>query len=515
MKHMRKIFALMLAVVMTLAMSVTAFADDPTTYAISVDTTKNKADHTYKVYQIFTGTPDGDKLVNVKYGSSYAGKTAGDLVPGADLKAIETQNDARAWIEANKGTVLGTEVAELNSTNTSYNAVPGWYVILDTDYDYSDPRTEEDTDAYSAYIVEVVNAEASIKPKSVAPTVDKKVVDQIADAEEGATDGWGESADHKIGETFQFRLTATLPADEDYSAYDTYPITFNDTMSSGVTFEKIDSVTVDNNTITSGYSNTAQAGQKGGSWTLSFTDLKTIDGVDLTDGAEVVVVYSAHLNSDAIVHQESVAQGGVSDTNNNKVSLTYSNNPDATGTGTTDTTPEDYVWVFTYNVTGEKVDTAGNPVAGAGFTLKNGTTAVQLYKVGTTYYVYDSTKTDYPTGGEVVTEILTTDAAAGNKFDIRGLDVGEYTLEETKVPDGYSKCADIAVKIDATHKENDSKDTVALTLTTQGVNNTIENKSGATLPETGGIGTTMFYAIGMILVIGAGVVLVTRRRMAK
>ena len=511
MKHMRKILALVLAMTMVLAMSVTAFAADDTTYKIEVDTSGNKADHTYKIYQIFTGTPDEGTLVDVRYGASYwpGGAAAGELVPGAELKAIADAADARAWMEANNNK-LGDPVATLDKTTTSYDAVPGWYVVLDTNYEYPDPREIDDTDAYSAYMVEVVDKDTKIKPKSVSPTVDKEVHDETEDAEAGAKDGWGESADHEIGETFQFRLTANLPADADYSAYKEYPITFNDSMSEGVTFESIESVTVDGTAITD-YECTATEGQAGGSWTLTIEDVKAIDGVDLTDGADVVVVYNAHLNTNAIVHQESATD---TETNNNKVSLTYNNNPDATGEGETDTTPEDYVWVFTYNVTGNKVDADGEPVEGAGFTLYDSEgTAIDLYKVGATYYKYYESKTDYPTGGQKVTEMVTTKEA--NTFDIRGLDVGTYTLKETTVPKGYNPCADITVKIEATHVENSGLTSADLDMDkSENLDNTIVNHSGSVLPETGGIGTKMFYIVGAILVIGAGIVLVTRRRMS-
>ena len=97
------------------------------------------------------------------------------------------------------------------------------------------------------------------------------------------------------------------------------------------------------------------------------------------------------------------------------------------------------------------------------------------------------------------------------KFDIKGLDVGTYTLEETTVPTGYVKCDNITVRIGTTHAETSGVGQVTLNSTNQ--NNTVENLTGATLPETGGMGTTIFYVLGTILVLGAGVLLITRRRM--
>ena len=476
-------------------------APSVTTYTLSVDTTNNKANHTYKVYQIFTGTPSNDQLVDVRYGASFGAN--GNLVDGDTLKGIETQNDARAWVAANIEN-FDNEVATLDATTTSYDAVPGWYVILDTNYEYDAAREQDDTDAYSAYMVAVVNAAKTLDPKNSAPTVDKEVQD-----DEGTE--WSDAADHEIGETFQFRLTATLPADINYDAYTTYPITFTDTMSSGVTFESIASVTVDGVSFTS-YDCTATAGQVGGSWTLSIADVKTIDDINLTDGATIVVTYNAHLNTSALSYNENVAE---ETTNNNKVKLTYNNNPDATGDGSTDDTPEDYVWVFSYKSQNTNVDADGKPVAGAGFTLKysNGV-AISLWKVGTTYYVYDSTKTDYPNDGEAVTEMLTTEDNGGNAFNIVGLDVGTYTLTETTVPDGYNQCEDITISIEATHTENANLTSADLTLTQTNLNNEVVNQSGVTLPSTGGIGTSIFYVAGSILVLAAAILLVTKRRMS-
>ena len=116
-----------------IASMIPAFADDPVTYNITVNRDNDAVTHTYKVYQIFTGTPGtGDnagKLTDVQYGSSYPGGLTGP-VPEATLDAITT---ARAWAAANKDN-LGTEVATLDGTTTTYAAVPGWYLVLDQLY---------------------------------------------------------------------------------------------------------------------------------------------------------------------------------------------------------------------------------------------------------------------------------------------------------------------------------------------------------------------------------------------
>ena len=101
-----------------------------------------------------------------------------------------------------------------------------------------------------------------------------------------------------------------------------------------------------------------------------------------------------------------------------------------------------------------------------------------------------------------------------------GLGAGEYTITETKTPAGYNTIAPITVNIGftadpeegAVHWSKTSGD-ATYNAETGVFEITIENKTGAELPSTGGIGTTIFYVLGALLVVGAGVLLVTRRRM--
>ena len=504
MKHIKKLASLLLAVVMILALATTAFAAE-TTHKITVDTTGDTSTHTYNVYQIFTGTPsDGTQLTDFKYGASYG--STGSAVPESVLSGI---TDARNFAASIKDS-LGQPVATLSGTNPTYNAVPGYYLVLDTNYTASDTTK----DAYSAFMLQVVNEDTTFTPKKSVPTVEKLVKDEAADKDTNAdSEGWGKTADHAIGETFQFKLTATIPQDTNLAAYNTYKVVFNDTMSSGVTFEKINSVKVNGTNVTN-YTTTATTGQAGGSWTLTIADVKAIAGTDWgTKPITVVVEYDAHLNTDATVNKAS----GTTD-NKNDVSLTYSNNPDATGSGETDTTPKDSVWVFTYEVDNTKVDAGSSPVSGAKFRLYSGNTEgttlpsgtpISLYKVGTTYYVFDSAKGAEYIGGSVVTEMETT---ANGKFDIKGLDAGTYTLYESGVPTGYVQATNTIVKIAATHVVETGTPKVTLTADSN-TTNSIVNYTGATLPTTGGIGTTIFYVTGAVLALGAGILLITKRRM--
>ncbi|MCI6730768.1 MAG: isopeptide-forming domain-containing fimbrial protein [Lachnospiraceae bacterium] len=501
MKHMKKLVSVLLTMVMVFAMTATVFAEE-TTYSITIN---NSAEgHTYEAYQIFAGDLSNGVLSNIVWGSgvSETGRTAlGDAA--AKAETLKTEADAKAFAKA-VAPYLTTAAGSTNTvTEGKYvisSLAAGYYLVKDQNGSLANKD-----DAYTSYILQVVE-NTEVSPKSAKPTVDKQVHDETGDAEAGATDGWGESADHAINESFQFKLIANLPADTDFAAYTTYKVVFTDTMSDGVTFESIASVTVDGVTLTDDqYTATATAGQVGGNWTLTIDDIKSINGVNLSDGADIVVIYNAHLNENAQVNH---ATGTT--TNENTVNLQYSNNPNASGAGELGKTPDDSVWVFTYEVDNTKVDGTGEkkpPLSGAGFKLydSTGTTEIGL--------IYDSNISAYRPvkADETVVEMK---SAADGKFIIKGLDAGTYVLKETTVPAGYNKCADVTVVIKATHVEAADGNSATTTLSNDSnVTNEIENKQGSTLPETGGMGTTIFYVLGSILVLGAAVLLITRKRM--
>ena len=103
-------------------------------------------------------------------------------------------------------------------------------------------------------------------------------------------------------------------------------------------------------------------------------------------------------------------------------------------------------------------------------------------------------------------------SVSNGTFNIKGLDAGSYVLKETTVPGGYNALADTPITIAATHKETDGTDYAGLDLGTSSMNNTVINQSGSSLPSTGGMGTTLLYIIDSILTLGAGIILVSRRR---
>lgn len=511
MKKMKKVMALLLSLVMVLAMSVVAFATEPTSPATSgtyTITAPAGTDHTYGIYQIFTGDLSGTTLSNLKWGANSKraeGVNVGDDVDASVIDVLTAVNSAAndtAKLAVIENYVdLDSAPVKTISDKAIYSAQAGYYLIKDN------ASLIGKDEAYTKYIVAVVG-DLTITPKSVKPSVDKQVQDEVADAEEGAdSEGWGESADHAINESFKFKLIATLPASTHYNDYQKYAVKFTDTMSAGVTFESIKSVTVDSIAVdANGYTCSATAGQAGGDWTLFIEDLKTISGVDLTDGAEVEVVYNAHLNEKATVNQTT----GTTD-NENTVSLEYSNNPNVGGEGNMGKTPEDHVWVFTYEVDNTKVDQNKDPLPGAGFRLYKGTNTSNEVEL-----IYDDTLKAYrPVKGSEVAQEMTSADTTG-KFNIVGLDAGTYTLVETTTPAGYNTCAPITITIEATHKEAATRDSATTTIDNDKstMTNEVINMSGSTLPTTGGMGTTIFYVVGSILVLGAAILLITKKRMS-
>ncbi len=532
MKKIQKVFAMAVSMLMALVLMVPVFAEG-TTYTITIN--NDKSGHTYQAYQVFDGDLSNDGVLsNIDWGT---GVNEEEL-----LTALKADNTIGSYFEKSNTAAEVAEVLSLatkdgetvfsfnsemidafaevvgnhlgSSSGSATSPVEGKYTISNLDAGYyfvKDAAAVSGQDAQTKFILEVTSDE-TVTPKSATPTVDKQVHDEMADAEEGAIDGWGETADHAINESFQFKLIATLPDDTDLNAYDYYYVNFVDTWSVGVTFESIASVTVNNTTLSpEQYTITSDSPASGTSMNISINDIVPYLGTgnDLA-GSTVTVIYNAHLNENAAVNE---ASG--STTNKNTVKLEFSNNPYWNGTGTPDKgeTPEDTVWVFTYQVNNTKVDASnGNaPLAGAGFKLYSDSECNNEISL-----TYDISKSAYrPVKGEEKGEEMVSAETTGI-FNIVGLDAGTYYLKETTVPDGYNEMSPnpLTVTISATHVET-TGETASVTLAQEStMQNNIENKKGSTLPSTGGMGTTVIYTAGVIMVVVAGVLLVVKKRMS-
>lgn len=567
---MNKVLKGLVAVAATAAMAVagfagasTAMAEPAATPSYTITVNEKNANHTFNAYQVFTGdlkvdtTNQSKTLSNIKWGSgvSDAGKDAlytwANITADADKTAAkvaeklaaDTSLTAESFsnvLAGKTGTNAHLTASETaltqNAGKTAYTGTvneAGYYLVVDE----KGSAALADNDAYSAYILQVVG-DVTVNPKSKTPTVKKEVQDEAADEDADSTDvnGWGNTADHAIGESFNFRLTATIPADANFKAYESYKVVFNDTMSKGITFEKINSVKVKygaeevtvpvkSASADYGYVATAPAGTDSKSWSLTIADLKKVNGfsADALGAQEITVEveYAAHLNDDAAVTNES----GAATTNKNGVSLDYSNNPNVGGEGDTGHTPGNDVYVYSFKIDNTKYAgkaEAGSELAGAGFTLYKYDSAKTDNKGDAVKFVWDSNKNAYrpavstDEANSAQTEITSrSDSDQKGKFNIIGLDAGKYVLSETKTPEGYNTVADTTIEIVANHKLNGTTPTVTLT-NSKNLTNSLVDMPGSNLPSTGGMGTVMLYVAGIAVFVlaGATLVMALRRRNA-
>lgn len=515
MKSIKKMLALVIAGAMMIA-AVPAMADtlvDGDTYNVSPDASNEKytvtintpAGHTYEIYQVFTGEVSGTTLTNLKYGTASSG-TAGAAVSAEDMAKLKNFSEKdyandQARIDDLEQFVnwSGTKV-EFGSGVTSTELAPGYYVIKDKD------GTVPNSEGATLYMFKVLGANLSISAKSDKPSSEKKVQD-INDSTDTDYTDLQDSADHEIGDTIPYTLTFTLPSD--YANYEHYYVEFKDTLTRGLTYNG-DAQIFYKSTDTTGDSINFGSGLN-----LSYviTDLKTgtDEQKDLVAGDVITIKYTCYLNDNAVI-------GSAGNPNTYKVE--FSSNPNKTGDGTkkpeeTKETPEDKNIVFTYKTIFNKIDEDKNPLKGADFTL---------------YKLVDGSYVDV-TGLGTSAHPKKDGSTAGTTFSFTGLDDGTYKLVESTVPAGYNQMEDMYFTITADHDIlSDNPKLTSLTgIGTSGtptefvmtpsegdgtLTSSIMNQSGSTLPETGGIGTTIFYAMGAILVLGAGILLVSKRRAA-
>ena len=449
MKKMRKIFALLIAMVMVLGMSTMVFAAGTGSITITppdgVDTTQTI---TYKIYKVFDADGNGSaisyKLVSGKTTApaGFTVDTAGNVTYAGTAGATELTQadiDAIAAYVANDDPVA-TVTSTGGAAAVAENLPNGYYYITTT--------------TGTVVTIDSTNPSAQVEDKNIVPGVDKTITGASSMDEDG------KKALAQVGTVVDYKAEITVGKGQ--KGY-----VFKDTMGTGLTYVA-NSLTVAGMTADTDYTLEVS----GQNITVTFKD-DAIKG--LAQDSKITVTYQATVTSDALTVNAA----------KNTATISYGNNSEFTSEPS-----ETEVYNAKFTVT--KKDGNNQPLADAGFVIKN---------ADNRYYKLDN---------GVVTWVDTIDAADEHKSDAQGavpaftgLADGTYTLIEKTVPAGYNKAADSTFTIAKGDYTTTNLEQTA----------TVTNNSGEELPSTGGIGTTIFYIIGAILVIGAGVVLVTRRRM--
>ena len=331
---------------------------------------------------------------------------------------------------------------------------PGYYFVSGTSGTVCELATAKDIE---------------IRDKNEAPQIEKSVDDADRTVE--------------IGQKLTYTITGKVPSTKGYTEY-TYELT--DTMSEGLTFNKDVKVTIGDEDVT-----TAAAITKNGNGFVASVNMMDYQGqID----KPVVITYTATVNEKAIQRNEET----------NTATLKYSNDP-ANKDSFKESSVE--VEVFSFNIVINKyaAGSESTKLGGAKFVLKNAEGK---------YYKYDATTkaVTWVDDKSAATEVITDDNGAA-RFD--GLQAGTYYLEETAAPAGYNQLTkDITIVLN-----KDGSATIDSASSTLGADHSltagVANSTGTMLPETGGIGTVIFVALGALAVICAGVFLVTNKRMSK
>lgn len=474
MKHARKLASLLLALVMVFALATTAFATETGTTTTGSITVANPVENqTYTAYKIFDVVYDTNGHYSYTIDNTsewfgtvdtYSKQTNSGLtltkVDGTTTYVVTTTTafSAPPFADALKAKVNG-------KTGRPLSVAGGKATVTGLDLGYY--FVTSSTDALCN--LTTTNPAVIIHDKNEMPfeKTDNKV-----------------SAE--VGETVNYTIKGKVP---DHTGFTKYTYLITDTMSDGLTFKQDVTVTVGGTDVTSACTITYNVDNNANKFTVS------IPVRDYTIGDKIEVTYSALVNENAVAK-----------ISKNSATLTYSNNPsDSTKTDTTTTVEET---VYSSKIAIEKVEkladgatTTPKKLAGAKFVLYKEVTAGE--KTSNSYYKWNDTakKVEWVTDMTAATVKTTNDSGAAS-FD--GLADGTYYLVETKAPAGYNQL-EKPFKVEV----NGGAAEAQLSVTAK-----VENQAGTLLPSTGGVGTTVFYVLGAVLVLGAVVLLVTKKRMS-
>ena len=492
MKLFKKIagFILAFAMILAIAMPSVVMAAD-TTYKLTLQNTVEG--HTYEVYQVFSGTLSTKNnkkvLSDLKWGSGVKADAYTETAK-AKAETLTDETTARAFakelVNQKKLSAATKTVQSTTGTTEIAGLAAGYYLVKDTDSSLANKN-----DSYTAYILQVVG-DATTSVKSDVPSSEKKVKD-INDSTDTETTEWQDAADWDIGDEVPFKIEGTLPSN--YDKYKKYTLKFHDKEEEGLTFKsETVKVFIDNTEITEGFRVVVNP-EDNDTFDVVFDNLKTTSA---KNNSVIRVEYKSVLNEKA-----NLGKPG----KKNTMYMEFSNNPNNEQGGEFGKTPDDTVIVFTYKVDVNKVDEQGNKLTGAEFTLEK--------KI-------KGTKDTW----KAITKVSGT---AGDVFEFKGIDDGEYRLTETRAPANYDKLSDpIYFTVTAGHVDgaNPYLDTFSGNITSGNVgtmtftankdsgilSTKVVNKPGSSLPETGGMGTTILYVAGAVMILAAGAFLVMQKK---
>lgn len=487
MKNLKKALAIVLALAMVMAMSLTAFAEESTaTYngSITINTISGQK---YKLYKLFDATivserKEGENGISYTLMSGKTGLgTGGDTWFEIDNGKVIAKSGAdvstaafRTWAES-YGAVTGEEITGDGTAKAWTSLTSGYYFITTT--------------TGTLVTVTSIMPDVTVQDKNTTPNLEKKIA-SVTDndgttAHDVADDG--ASANGEIGDTVEYEVTLN-----GYKGAANY--VFKDTLSAGLTLGAKSTLTITGTnpaktlaentdyTVTTFEENTA-AGKIVITFSKSYLDTLTGEG---NTPSVITVKYKATVNTNAVTGEAG---------NANSATLSYGNDPKNL-TESTPSTPKVYVAEIDVNkYQGDDKDDADKKLDGVKFVLQNA--SGQYYKLENGVVTW----TTVASGGSIDNYKIAT--ADGGKISFKGLVNGTYTLTETDPLAGYNNIDPVTVKI--------ADDTYTGANLIQVAD--VKNSTGSELPETGGIGTTIFYMAGAALVFGAGVLLITRRRM--
>lgn len=549
MKKMRKLIAVVLAVTVAMTMGIAttgmAFAAEDTPHSITITNTNQAISidgKTYNAYKLFDSTHSGDAYAyymskdNQFYSAALVAEEApaantlasvlrtyfdftvlsGDsskvsVTPKAgytaEANAREFADAIQKYLESATPDKTGTASGQTCTITLDANeAGQGYYIVTGTAKAADQTTTAGKEEVTSAVIVTNEDPDPVVAPKTGIPTLDKKITkvqEGTAEQTGAVLDEAGKAAVAKVGSTVSYEIDSIVP---DLRGYTEYTFKIGDSITAGLDYVKNSfALTINNQTVD--IDPVFAEGDK--SFTLTIPK-DTLD--DYTAGQAIKLVYNCTVNNSALNV----------DYDNNTANLEYSRNPyDKTEK---DTTPDKKTYVININLDINKIDGAnsGTKLKGAEFKLyrMNGTTKE--------YYKWADNKVTWV--DENGAQVLKTVEGGKLEEQVKGLDKGEYFLVETKAPTGYNLMKD-PIKVTLTPTESADGNTVTYAAQNATVTNgvvdltaaqtsaqplataTIQNNSGSQLPSTGGIGTTIFYILGALLVVGCGIILIARRRM--